>query len=254
MLLDYAQLDICVEHIQLGVHWTLCQAGSVGFAETCQGSSWAPSARPLAGRPLKELADWLQHWDRQQASVGLAAVNAAINREADMVYGEGVLFKGPRASQGCFDWFLPRLNGENAVVLGQESPFSRPLSSERLHMMPLPQGALPPEADYFLPRAEWIFIPAQSIADKTLPRILELGAQARCVLYGAQTPWLAEWRDFGIDYLIGTQIDDASLLMNVIAEGGDLSHLGHALSYRLIPLSQEAVFVKGSPASTRLSV
>lgn len=239
MLLDYADLIIPVEHLQVGIHWTLCQAGSLGVAATFVGHSGSAVQHPLAGRSLAELSRWLRHWDHRQAGIGLAAVNAAINREADMVYAEGALFKGPRAAQACFDWFLPLVQGQRCVVLGDKSPFSWPLSTDTCHLLPVYQGALPAEAEYLLPRADWVFIPAQTIADKTLPRILELAGDARCVLYGPETPWLDEWQDFGIDYLMGIQIDDAPLLRQQVAEAGDIAQLGQAISYRLVSLNRE---------------
>ena len=239
MLLDYADLNIPVEHLQVGIHWTLCQAGSLGVAATSGCGSGSAVHHPLAGRSLAELSRWLRHWDHWQAGIGLAAMNAAINREADMVYAEGALFKGPRAAQACFDWFLPIVQGQRCVVIGDKSPFSWPLSTDMYHLLPVYQGALPAKAEYLLPRADWVFIPAQTIADKTLPRILELAADARCVLYGPETPWLDEWQVFGIDYLVGIQVDDAPLLRQHVAEAGDIAQLGQAISYRLVSLNSQ---------------
>lgn len=241
MLLDYADLHIPVEHLQVGIHSILCQAGSLGVAATALGNSGSLRQQPLAGRSLSELSRWLRHWDRLQAAIGLAAVNAAINREADMVYAEGAVFKGPRAAQACFDWFLPLVQGKHCVVIGDKSPFSWPLSADMCRFLPVHHGALSAEAEFLLPRADWVFIPAQSIADKTLPRILELAGDAQCVMYGAETPWLDEWHAFGIDYLVGMQVDDAPLLRLHVAEGADIAQACPAIAYRLVSLGARQV-------------
>ncbi|HEX2797301.1 MAG TPA: DUF4213 domain-containing protein, partial [Immundisolibacter sp.] len=65
----------------LGLIWTLCRGErACGLAMT---PDRAPRTLPwpgtLAGRPLAELASWLPAWNPHQASIGLAAVNAALN-------------------------------------------------------------------------------------------------------------------------------------------------------------------------------
>ena len=253
LLLDHANLGVAVERVQLGVNWTLCQAGASGLASTLGGSTWASEAQPLHGRPLAELAAWLSRWDRQQASVGLAAVNAALNREADMVYASGTLYKGQDAAQSAFDTFLPWITGQRVAVIGPVLPFSTPQPIGELHLFAPAEGALGARAESLLPQADWLFVHAQTLADKTLPRILELAEGARCVLYGAQTPWLDELHEFGIDYLLGVQIDEPQRLHTVVAEGGDLANLAHVLSFRLLCLDKQAGELNPftSPASAR---
>ncbi len=233
LLLDYAKLETEVEQILVGWNWTLCRAGSVGMAQTRQKSD-AGEALPLKGRSLSELALWLRKWDHHQASIGLAAVNCAINREADMVYREGGLFKGRQAEQAGFDWFRPLLKGKRVVVAGRAAEYFAEASAAKLEL----PAAIPPHAPHLLRKAEWVFLPAETVADKTLPRLLELSEEATVVLYGAETPWLDEWRDFGVDYLIGTQVDDADMLTTLIAEGNGALSLSEALSWRVIDLAR----------------
>ncbi len=242
LLLDYANLQIEVERILVGLNWTLCQAGATGIAETPrQGEQHYEPNVSLAGRSLAELSLWLRKWDRRQASIGLAAVNAAINSEADMIYQQGALFRGREALDNAMDWFVPRIRNHKIAVTGEVNPFSS--LGEKLDVTHLPgsNGALHPATEVMLGNAEWLFVNGQSVADKTLPRILALACNARVVLYGPQVPWLEEWHDFGIDYLIGSQIDHTSALYNTIAEGGDLTSLPQAVSYRVCDLSAQQV-------------
>lgn len=233
LLLDYAKLETEVEQLLVGWNWTLCRAGSVGMAGT-RPQNEPGEGLPLKGRSLAELALWLRKWDHHQASIGLAAVNCAINREADMVYREGGLFKGRQALQAGFDWFRPLLKGKRVVVAGKGAGYFKEGSVASLEL----PAAIPPHAPHLLRKAEWVFLPAETVADKTLPRLLELAEEATVVLYGAETPWLDEWREFGVDYLIGSQIDDGDLLTTLIAEGNGAQSLSEALSWRVIDLSR----------------
>jgi uncharacterized protein (DUF4213/DUF364 family) len=235
LLFDYANLRTEVEQVLVGLNWTLCRAGAIGMARTClPGKGSAPdNGSPLQGRSVAELSQWLRKWDPCQAAIGLAAVNAAINREADMVYMEGALFKGRGAIQNSFDWFASQLSEQRVVVAGDAAAYLVRAGVTGVTAIDLP-GAIPPEAELLLPQAEWLFLPADTIRDKTLPRLLELAPNATCVLYGTDAPWLDEWGEFGIDYLIGSQIDDSYLLNTLISEGAGREDLASALSYRVI--------------------
>ena len=237
LLLDYANLQIEVERVLLGLNWTLCQAGSTGIAETTGGGEWRrESPAPLVGRTLAELSLWLRKWDRQQAAIGLAAINAAVNSEADMVYREGALFRGSQALANAMEWFLPRIRTSKVAVIGADNPFAHQHERLELTFLPTSEGALHPATEAMLGKAEWVFINGQCVADKTLPRVLELIANAHVVLYGPQVPWLEEWRDFGVDFLIGSQLDHSGALYDTIAEGGTLQSLPQAVSYRVCDL------------------
>lgn len=252
LLLDYANQQIEIERVLVGLNWTLCQAGASGIAETAGGRAGPDASHaPLAGRTLAELSLWLRKWDRRQAAIGLAAVNAAINSEADMVYQEGALFRGNRALANALEWFLPRLGGRKVAVLGADNPFSGQRQKLDLTHLPCSEGALHPATEVMLANAEWVFVTGQSVADKTLPRVLELAGDAQIVLYGPQVPWLEEWRDFGVDFLIGGQIDHHATLFTTVAEGGDIHTLPQAVSYRVCDLHAQQPFSAAIPGDNR---
>ena len=146
---------------------------------------------------------------------------------------EGALFKGRAALQSSFDWFIPHLTEQQVVVAGHAATYFSRAGVSNVTRIEIP-GAISPEAEILLPKADWVFLPADTIRDKTLPRLLELSTNATCVLYGTELPWLDEWNEFGVDYLIGSQIDDPLLLNTLIAEGGARDDLATALSYRVI--------------------
>ena len=48
--------------------------------------------------------------------------------------------------------------------------------------------------------------------------------------------WLAEWADFGVNYLAGVQIRDAERLLQILLEGGGTNIFGESVAYQLLPL------------------
>ena len=83
--------------------------------------------------------------------------------------------------------FAPHVQGTKVVVIGsypglEASGLLGDFTC--LERRPRP-GELPDTAaESILPQAEWVFITASSIANKTLPRLLTLSARARVVLMG----------------------------------------------------------------------
>ncbi|HMU66773.1 MAG TPA: DUF364 domain-containing protein, partial [Cellvibrionaceae bacterium] len=93
-------------------------------------------------------------------------------------------------------------------------------------------GDLPDTAaEFILPEADWVFITASSIANKTLPRLLALAAQARVVLMGPSVPWLANWQDYGVDYVAGVAIKDPAALAQTLMEGGGTRIFSQGVGY-----------------------
>lgn len=250
MLLDYADLAVEVEQMSVGLNWTLCQAGTTGLAPTVPMSGGTPSWQgTLRGRQLGQLSHWLLDWDRSRASIGLAAVNAALNREADLVTANGAIFKGNEALHHSIEWFLPMLRGKRVALIGpQLEPFRACQGKFDLHHYHSADGGLHPACSTELRECDWLFVNAGTLADKSLPQILESAADSRVVLYGAAVPWLEEWRQFGVDYLLGCEVDATPLLQTAVMEGQDVEQSAAALHFRLINLQPELVMM---PSTTR---
>lgn len=238
MLLDCADLAIDIEEMVLGHHWTLCRAGRLGLAPAVSGLERIPSWQgPLRGRQLSQLAGWLTDWDRTRAAIGLAVVNAALNREADIVTANGAIFKGSAAMRNSIDWFLPMLRGRRVALLGPKvDAFTAHQEQFELEHFGDSDGGIHPACDSVLPQCDWTFINARAIADKSLPQLLARAGDSRVVLYGAAVPWLDEWHHFGVDYLLGCEIDDAPQCQTAVSEGQDVEQCAAALHFRLINL------------------
>jgi len=230
-----------VERLQLGLNWTLAEVGErLGFAfsprQVPRTLSWAGT---LAGRPGAELRPWLLSWNAAEAAVGLAVLNASLN-------GAGSCLRDAQPLRGevpghlrVFAHFRPQLAGQRVVVIGHYPGLERlwhDFPYQCLERNPQ-DGDLPDSAaEFLLPQADWVFVTASSLANKTLPRLLELSRQARVVLMGPSLPWLEGWRQFGVDYLAGVRVLDAPAARQVVAEGGGTRLFAGPVEYALLAL------------------
>lgn len=233
--------DEPVQRLQLGLSWTLAEvADGLGFAFSPKlvprTLGWAGT---IKGQPSGELRSWLLSWDAAQAAVGLALVNASVNRSSPCLRQAEPLRSEVPGHLRVFAHFRSRLEGQRVVVIGHYPGLERlwadfPYQCLERH----PQdGDLPDTAaDYVLPRADWVFITASSLANKTLPRLLELSRQARVVLMGPSLPWLYDWRRFGVDYLAGVRVVDPEAARQVVAEGGGTRLFQGPVEYALLAL------------------
>jgi len=249
LLQDYAAATAAVEEIIFGLVWTYCEADAVGLAMSpglpSRTLAWSGTLR---GRPLHQLTPWLREFDVHQATVGLAAVNAGINR-LRLPAPAAVLQRQPQPEADnnleVFEHFLPQIRDRKSVCVGRYPGLDRFIAAHRLDMAVLErqpgQGDLPDSAsEYLLPPAEWVFLTASSLANKTFPRLAELSRNAITVLMGPSTPWLPEFRHFGIDYLAGVEVADPALLRQTVAEGGGVRIFDGGVRYRIAPLTAAA--------------
>jgi uncharacterized protein len=237
LLLDTARSDEHVKAVTIGVVWTLCQAKHGGLAMSPQTPTRTlPWSGTLVGKPLNELCSWLREWDSYSASVGMAAINAAINAQQLLLDGTVL----PSGNLAVFEHFLPQLQGKNVVVIGRYPNIERYAQDINLHILERqPQhGDYPdPASEFLLPTADWVFLTATSLINKTFPRLAELSQHATTVLMGPTTPWLPELAQFGIDYLAGVDIIHPSALQQTVAEGGGVRIFETGVRYRVAKIS-----------------
>lgn len=238
LLLDHAHSKHQVELINIGLVWTLCKAKHYGLAMSPQlptrTLSWSGT---LVGKPLNELCTWINQWDAYQATIGLAAINAALSSNSALLNGISL----SAGNLAVFEHFLPKLQGKKVVVIGRY-PFIENYADQFdliiIERQPT-TGDYPDTAcEFLLPTADWVFLTATSLINKTFPRLVELASSATTVLMGPSTPWLAELAEFGIDYLAGVQVSDAKKLQQTIAEGGGIRIFETGVRYRIVELNK----------------
>lgn len=86
LLLDSSKTDIPVEEILIGLTWTMCKAEGIGLCMSpgtpTRTLSWSGT---LTNKAIAEVASWIHSWDSYQATVAMAAINAAINSRSSLL-------------------------------------------------------------------------------------------------------------------------------------------------------------------------
>lgn len=240
LLLKSSHTNLLVREIIIGLTWTLCQADGIGLCMSPnQPTRTLPWSGTLVNMALADLVPWLQSWDSYQATVGMAAINAAINPSSPLVWKAKPLSPKGSANLAVFEHFLPLIRGKRVVVIGRYpglSEYEQEIDLTVLERQPNTQDLPDTACEYLLPEADWVFLTATSIVNKTFPRLVELSQNAKLVLMGPTVPWLPDLADMGIDYLAGVAVTHPEALRQTIAEGGGIRIFDTGVQYRLLEL------------------
>lgn len=245
-------LDYCTSHpierITLGQVWTVCQTGRddtirSGLAMTpAQPSRTLQWPGTLVGQALKDIAVWINQWEPYQATVGMAAINCSINSVISKPQGIVLDVQSSAANLTVFEHFLPQIKNKKVVVIGHYPGIERYVEQYGwivLERNPVSGDYPDPASEFIIPNADWVFLSASTIVNKTFPRLAELASSAITVLMGPSTPWLPELYQFGIDYLAGVEVVDSNRLYQTACEGGGVRIFETAVRYNIVELSPQ---------------
>lgn len=243
LLLAQCPSNIKIEKVFMGLVWTLCQTSlghGLAMSAPCAVRT-LPWSGELVEKSVLDIAAWIVEWNPHQASVAMAVINSCINTQVGnfpntMFLNHTSVYR----NLAVFDYFLPQLLGKNVVVIGHY-----PNIEQYQHQMQLtvlekqPTGIDLPDVacEFLLSKADWVFITATSIPNKTFPRLAQLASSAKTVLMGPTTPWLSQLREFDIDYLAGVEIINPILLEQTIAQGGGVKIFEQCVRYRIADLA-----------------
>ncbi|WP_428241588.1 Rossmann-like domain-containing protein [Gynuella sp.] len=247
LLLDHVDQDLLIDHCILGLTWTVCHTQkSIGFAQSPGlASRTLEFPGTVAGSKARDIAAWIRSWNPHQATIGLAAINATINTANNWLIQEATrLTDQAIGNLAVFDYLRPRLLHQKIVIIGRYPGLESLLEGLDVTVLERQPGQndLPdPAAEYLLPEADWVFITATSLINKTFPRLARLSRHAVTVLIGPSTPWLAELARFDIDFLAGVIPVDARRATQIAAEGGGTRLFGEGVCYGLIDIGQDSL-------------
>lgn len=241
LLLQSSQTDALVREIIIGLTWTFCQADGIGL---CMSPGLQTRTLPWSGTlvnmAIANLAPWVKSWDSYEATVGMAVINAVINSNSPLLpKAQPILPKGS-ANLAVFEHFLPLIRRQRVVVIGRYpglSSYEQEINLTVLERQPTNQDLPDTACEYILPEADWVFLTATSIVNKTFPRLVELSQNAQLVLMGPTVPWISELADMGINYLAGVTVTNPEALRQTIAEGGGTRIFDTGVQYRVLKLS-----------------
>ncbi len=223
VLIDGIPEDIHVLDYGLGLHWTYVTAEcGCGVAWTMKGGYTCKSVTRKDKRDmtLKEMAKLAKSWRFEDATLGVAAMNAWYSRR-EMLDPLGAVYEEPRKlerterKRESFSEFKPLMEGKKVSVIGHfPHVYDLVDSCEKLTVLErIPSGEdLPDSAcEYVLPEQDMTFITGTTTINKTLPRLLTLTEPGLTILTGPSVVMSAKLFDFGADVLAGSTVNDPEL-------------------------------------------
>lgn len=208
----------------VGRSWTLVETDhAMGMAMTTGGHGVRSQlSLPLAGRPLRDLAEQVRSWNLAESSIGLAALNAYYNDPARL---RGWLGDDLASTSGAtvFNAMEDELAGKKVAVIGHFPDLERLRERCALTVFERqPQKDDVPDyaEDYLLPLQDYVFITGVTLTNKTLPHLLQMCGDAYVVLVGPSVPLTPLWFGLGVDMLAGTVIIEGRGVWQVTQEGG----------------------------------
>lgn len=229
--------DVLVNDYCLGINWSYVEAESgMGVSYTCRGGARKPrDSRDFRGLPLKELAELSKSWRFEEATLGIAALNAWYAQktrvdELGAVYDEPVeLPDGSIRKKDAFEMMRPRIEAQanaRVVVIGHFPHVDR--IAEYAELTVLERNCrddidMPdPACEYVLPQADFAFITGVTLENKTAPRLLELAKDAYVTMVGPSVVMGRPLLGAGADMMAGSIVMDPDLARHAVKSGGGM--------------------------------
>lgn len=203
-LIQQVPSNVTVDHIHMGPTWTIVHAGPYcGFSVTTNEQNLPlPKYDHLLGKDLQSVAELAKSWNFQEASVGVAALNAYHNSPLT-----AMTIPGMTVTKNAFTDYGMAVKDKNTAIIGHFFNLERFLSEAAsitvLERKPV-EGDLPDSAcEYVLPDKDFIFITGSALVNKTLPRLLQLSSPGTAIVLGPSTPMSPILFEHGADELSG---------------------------------------------------
>lgn len=234
--------EVLVKDYCLGMKWSYVEAESgCGVAFTCHGGAKGQDSRDFRGLPLRTMAELAKSWCFDEATLGIAAMNAWYGQRA-LLEPLGVEYEERREmpdgtihKMDAFELLRPRIEAtENArvVVVGHFPHVDRIAEYAQLTVLERncrsDMDTPDPACEYVLPEANFLFQTGVTLENKTAPRLLELAQNAFTTLVGPSVVMSPTLFDHGVNMLAGSIVGDAERVKHAVKAGG-MMRFGSAL-------------------------
>lgn len=233
--------EVCVKDYCLGVYWSYVEAESgMGVSYTCRGGATKnKDKRDFTGLPLRELAGMARSWCFEEATLGVAAMNAWYGQkrlidEMGAVYDEPVeLPDGTVRKLDAFEVMRPQITAQgnaNVVVVGHFPHVDR--IAEYANLTVLERNCrteldMPdPACEYVMPQADFAFITGVTLENKTAPRLLQLAKNAFVTMVGPSVVMAEPLFQAGVNMAAGSIVLDPERTKRSVKSGGGLTFGG----------------------------
>ena len=229
--------DMLVKEVRIGPFWTGVWSKYGGLASTTfiHEPAMPPpikEAGNLTQKSILELCNYANSNCLLQASVGMAAINSAI--EVDLNKCQNI-----NAAEVLYE----KGKNKKVVVVGH-FPFVnklRELTKELWVVERKPQsGDIPAsEAKRVIPQADVIAITGTALINGTMGELLSWCPKESLVMVlGATTPLSSVWFDYGVDLVSGTRVTDPELVLRLISEGVVFKQI-HGRGVKLLTIQKD---------------
>lgn len=204
-----------VRRVRFSERWAMAETETgAGLGMFTAGHTVPPLySRGLVGLPAAEAAGALLSWNLEEASAGMAAVNAALNTPAR---ADALGCTGGHYADGI------DCTGKTVGLIGHmHGPAGMRQAAKEVYILErAPQEGDYPDAacDWLLPQCDIVLITGSSLINKTLPHLLSLCPQALTVLTGPSVPLCPALLDCGLDRISGLLVRDREALRAHVAE------------------------------------
>jgi uncharacterized protein (DUF4213/DUF364 family) len=246
-LIEAIPESITVKDYCLGTHWSYVEADcGMGVSFTCTGGARRQCARDLRGMPLHAVAELSKSWCFEEATIGVAALNAYFAQKERLdglnaAYDAPVdLPDGTIRKMDAFELYRPRIveaPSKNVTVIGHFPHVERIAEYASLTVLERKcTQALDtpdPACEYVLPETNFAFITGVTIINKTAPRLLDLARNAATVMVGPSVVMSPILFDHGVETLAGSVVADPDKARFAVMNGAG-QFFGEALQMTTI--------------------
>lgn len=214
----------------IGTSWTCvrCERG-VGFAKTLKGGKKGLRVDDFNGMKLKDLCRLSKSWNMLESSIGVAAINSAINQKNVII--EEIYYE----EKSVFREMEEDFRGKKVAVIGHfpEVEAMKDICGELyiLEREPDPGDYPDMACEYILPNMDYVFVTGTAFTNKTMPRLLELSKDAYTVLVGPSSPITSIFMDYGVDRISGTIVNDGEKIWRAVSVGMKMSIFNTGASF-----------------------
>lgn len=214
-----------VDFLACGIAQSIVRSDGATGISPILDETWRPLMMKAksAGMPLRDLAACIKSWEYNEASLGLAAINAWYNsasrlRECGLNISDKAFVEDRSADP--FIQLQREIKGKNVAVIGHfpyiDQLFAPVCNLSVIEKFNPKENDYPEQAaEYLLPESDYVFISSYAFVEKTLPHYLEISKNAVVTLVGPSTTVAPQLFDFGADYLAGYVIKDGDLAQSV---------------------------------------
>lgn len=234
--------DVLVKDYCLGLNWSYVEAEcGCGVSYTCRGGAKGADGRDFRGLPLKSMAELAKSWCFEEATLGIAALNAWYGQRS-LLEPLGVVYEerkempdGTIHKMDAFELVRPQVEAvpdAHVAVVGHFPHADRIAEYARLTVLERNcrdgLDAPDPACEYVLPDVDFLFQTGVTLENKTAPRLFELAGDAFVTMVGPSVVMSPTLFDHGVDMLAGSIVGDAEHVKHAVKSGG-MMRFGTAL-------------------------